>query len=148
VRFVGILGIEFLQKTKMAGIKRGDEACSQRSYRRKNATRGRKKSSKLKRSWLETKKKAQNAWRCRIGRCGRAVQAAITVARNRWARHGVESWMAKMVKERTVYLRHACNDPQKFGEFFLLFSRTRAEREKDRRLGRFVAIPAIAVKKK
>lgn len=142
----------------MAGISQGSSAASDRSFSRT--------SRKSRRERLPiTKKQSVQLFRRRLGLRGRAIYCAIDRARV-WLRtrlvelpfnSGYRAFNKPAPRVGALYsfadartgqrrtqqlaLYHECNEVQRRTQGYLLFERTRLERERDKRLCRFIAVP-------
>lgn len=149
----------------MGRIKLGSTPQSQ-SYISHNLAKKRRKTSKkdIKNIKKVAKNLYQRARRRRLGRGGRAVDAAVDQARKKMMKEMEQArrsdWSVVSAgdlvcfshngKERTekVFCVRGCNDPRLKTRAWIIIERSRKERERDRRLSRFLAVAMEEVKMK
>ena len=143
---------EIVQKMR---IKLGEVPCSQSSDKRLFPSGRKRRKLAPKRN----RKTPLQKWRCSLSRRGRAVWSAIDRARSLIKKKRIQrreptaltlepgklvSYLdlsTESTKECTVFMIQKCNEDKKVTNAWVLFERGRRERNKDRRLCRFVAAP-------
>jgi len=150
----------------MGRIPLGGTSESQRSWSRKVPLRARKNVKKAVKKRLLDPDRAllQRKWRKQLGRAGRALRSAIDAGRKRLAKEKRGEWPASKYvrwlnrpgesdrvafddpltgkkRREPVYAYCPCNDPRIRTQGWVVVERNRKERERDRRLCRFLAVP-------
>ena len=143
----------------MTGIRRGEMPLSQRSYER---IFGKSQPKRRPKSIEGCPQMSQAAWRQSLGRSGRAVFSAIGMARQEMRAIGLPRSLKARKKVGTmpkvgdavqwvvvgtrlkcrgvVWKLSPANQDQFYTACWVLIERPRSQRERDRRLGRFIAL--------